>query len=236
MSTKNGLGKLYDQLTPEERFRLDVLAMARGDKEESELLVRTCPRHNYTMNHRGFTGRWLGAMDITLRTFIDVAGYLNRIKTMEMVRVILPYSETFAGDRAYEVYLDGHRAGARQAWRVAGKEGEVPEWPLERVDEEGIRENIKLATSILPQTLEALERQQAEHALTLWRGFEAFCEESMGVEALALLKVVLEAGVEQIEELEDLARSLELEPHAETVEEIREGLAEAWQMVEKRGS
>ena len=32
----NGLGKLYDRLTPEERFRLDVLAMARGDVEESE--------------------------------------------------------------------------------------------------------------------------------------------------------------------------------------------------------
>lgn len=27
---QNGLGKLYDRLTPEERFRLDVLAMARG--------------------------------------------------------------------------------------------------------------------------------------------------------------------------------------------------------------
>lgn len=25
-----GLGKLYDRLTPEERFRLDVEAMARG--------------------------------------------------------------------------------------------------------------------------------------------------------------------------------------------------------------
>ena len=54
----NGLGKLYDRLTPEERFRLDVEAMARGDEEESELLNRTCQRETYTMNHRGFTGRW----------------------------------------------------------------------------------------------------------------------------------------------------------------------------------
>ena len=43
MSNKNALGKLYDRLTPEERFRLDVLAMARGDKEESEHLTSTCP-------------------------------------------------------------------------------------------------------------------------------------------------------------------------------------------------
>ena len=58
----------------------------------------------------------------------------------------------------------------------------------------------------------------------------------MGVEAGALVKVVLEAGVERIEELEALAERLELEPDAETVEEIREGLAEAWRVVEKRGA
>jgi hypothetical protein len=33
---RSGLGKLYDGLTPEERFRLDVLAMARGDAEDVE--------------------------------------------------------------------------------------------------------------------------------------------------------------------------------------------------------
>src|SRR5918994_3912097 len=43
MSTKKGLGRLYDRLTPEERFRLDVLALARGDEEESESLPATCP-------------------------------------------------------------------------------------------------------------------------------------------------------------------------------------------------
>jgi hypothetical protein len=232
---RSGHARYYDRLTPEERFRLDVLAMARGDKEESELLVRTCPRFNYTMNHSGFTGRWLGAMDMTLRAYIDVAGYLNRIKTMEMVQVILPYSETFAGDRALDTYLEGHKAGARQAWREAGREDAAPEWPQDGVDEESIYSRVKSAISILPETLESLERQQAEHALTLWRGFEAFCEESMGVEALALLKVVLEPGVEQLEELEDLAQRLELEPDVETVEEIRQELAEAWQMVERRG-
>ncbi len=36
--SKNGLKRHYDKLTPAERFRLDVLAMARGDKQESERL------------------------------------------------------------------------------------------------------------------------------------------------------------------------------------------------------
>jgi hypothetical protein len=30
---QNGLGKLYDRLTPGERFRLDVLAMAGGTRK-----------------------------------------------------------------------------------------------------------------------------------------------------------------------------------------------------------
>jgi hypothetical protein len=231
----NGHARYYDRLTPEERFRLDVLAMARGDKEESELLVRTCPRVQYTMNHRGFTGRWLGAMDITLRVYIDVVGYLDRIKTMEMVRVILPYSETFAQDKALDTYLEGHQDGARQAWRQAGKEGKPPEWPLEGVDEEGIYARVKAAMSILPQTLEQLERQQAAHALTLWRCFEAFCEERIGVEAATILKVVLESGVERIEELEDLAGRLNIEPDLETVEEMAAALAEGWSVVERAG-
>jgi hypothetical protein len=231
----NGHARYYDKLTPEERFRLDMLAMARGDEEESELLVRTCPRLQYTMNHRGFTGRWLGAMDITLRLYLDLAGYLDRIKAMEMVRAIIPYSETFAQDTALDTYLDGHRAGARQAWREVGKERDAPEWPLEGVDEEGISARVKAATSILPDTLEQLERNQATRALTVWRGFEAFCKESVGVEATAVLKVVLEPGAEKVAELEDLAERLQLEPDALAVEEIRAELAEAWRIVERAG-
>jgi hypothetical protein len=127
---RNGLlGKLYDRLTPEERFRLDVVAMARGDTEESELLTNTCPRRSYTMNERGFTGRWLGAMDVTLRAYLDLAGYLEKLKMVEVVRVMLPYPETFARDAALDAYIKGHRDGARHAWSEAGKRGALTPGP-----------------------------------------------------------------------------------------------------------
>jgi hypothetical protein len=58
MSSKMGLDSLYDRLTPEERFRLDVLALARGDEEESERLTVTCPCRDYTMYDWEFVGRW----------------------------------------------------------------------------------------------------------------------------------------------------------------------------------
>ena len=72
MSTKKGLGRLYDRLTPEERFRLDVLALARGDEEESERLTATCPRRDYTMNDWGFVGRWEAARELAMLAYVDV--------------------------------------------------------------------------------------------------------------------------------------------------------------------
>ena len=67
---QSGHARYYDKLTAEERFRLDVLAKARGDEQESELLQRTCQRATYTMKHPGFTDRWDGILEITLRMYI----------------------------------------------------------------------------------------------------------------------------------------------------------------------
>ena len=71
---RNGLGKLYDRLTPEERFRLDVLAMARGDAEESELLTTTCPKRDYIMNDWGFVGRWEVACVLAMVAWCSLRG------------------------------------------------------------------------------------------------------------------------------------------------------------------
>jgi len=80
MSSKKGLGRLYDRLTPEERFRLDVLAMARGDEEESERLTATCPRRDYTMYDWAFVGRWEAARDLSMLAYVDVVRRLDKIK------------------------------------------------------------------------------------------------------------------------------------------------------------
>src|SRR5215207_2371179 len=87
----NGLGKLYDRLTPEERFRLDVLAMARGDKAESERLTNTCPRRNYIMNDWGFVGRWEAARVLAMLTYMDLAKCLDKIQMIEALRLGFPY-------------------------------------------------------------------------------------------------------------------------------------------------
>ena len=89
--------------------------------------------------------------------------------------------------------------------------------------------------TFLPELLDRLEHELATDALSLWEGFAAFCEESVGVPAENVVAVVLEPVADRIEDLKDRAERLELEPEAATVEELREGLAESWRAVEKRG-
>ncbi len=44
MSKNNRLRTHYGKLSAEERFRLDVMAMAQGDRQESELHLGSCPK------------------------------------------------------------------------------------------------------------------------------------------------------------------------------------------------
>ena len=87
----------------------------------------------------------------------------------------------------------------------------------------------------LPELMDRLERDLAGRAHSLWTGFAAFCDECIGVAAEKVIAVVLEPAVGRIEDLKSLAERLELEPDAETVEEVREGLQESWCVVEERG-
>jgi hypothetical protein len=248
--SKNGLHRHYDKLEPEERFRLDVLATARGDTEESERLTRTCPRATYTMNHRGYTGRWTGTYEITLRMYIAINYELSKLQMIDAFRQLIPYSRSLSHNIAFEAYFEGHRAGSYHAWNAAGKTGRPPAWPSEADDldpDEDERDaamdrdleqldaKVQKYGEFLPELLDKLERDLARDAYSLWTGFATFCEECVGVSAENVVAVVLEPVVDRIENLKGLAERLELEPNAETVEQIREGLAQSWRVVEERG-
>jgi hypothetical protein len=246
MSTKNGHARYYDKLTPEERFRLDVLAKARGDEEESELLQRTCQRATYTMKHAGFTDRWDGILEITLRMYIGINNQLSKLQMIDAFREVLPYLKTLSHNTTFDAYFTGHRSGSFHAWKVAGKTGHPPAWPppdMDPTDDEldpamdRDMEELHLAVekdgAFLPGVLEKLERELAEDALSLWEGFCRFCDERVGVPAEKVVAVVLAPVAERIGELQSRAKRLKLEPDTETVEQIREGLAENWQTIER---
>jgi hypothetical protein len=245
--SKTPLHRAYDRLSPEERFRLDVLATARGDLEESERLTRTCQRETYTMNHRGYTGRWTGAYDITLRMYMAVNNELAKLQMIDAVRGLVPYLHSLSHNMIFDSYSCGHESGSRYAWGRAGKDGEPPGYeedieeseenadPATEADMDGLEATVEEYLGFLPEVLDRLERTLASDALSLWAGFCAFCEECVGVGAEKIVAVVLEPVAGRIEALEARAERLGLEPDAETVQEVREGLRESWRVVEERG-
>jgi hypothetical protein len=252
--SKKGLHRHYDRLTPEERFRLDVLAMAREDSRESERLVRSCPRFSYTMNDIGFAERWRSAIEITLRIYVPLGELLAKLRMVDALRVFVPYSQTLLTDIAFDAYYKGHESGSRHAWAYAGKGGAPPAWPQDGPEGEIVepeeeeqdpameREADDLEAvaqkynEFFPDVLEELERRCVKEAFSIWTGYAAFCEKSVGVRAEELAAVVVAPAVGQIGDMKARVERLGIEAEEGIVEQVREGLAEAWRIVEARGA
>jgi hypothetical protein len=252
--SKKGLHKHYDRLEADERFRLDVLATVRGDSRESERLVSSCPRFSYVMNDVGFVERWRGAIDITLRVYIPLGEQLAKLRMVDAFRVFVPYSQTLSSNMVLDAYYKGHESGSRHAWAYAGKSGAPPAWPedgpegelvepdederdpaMER-DADEVEAVAEQYNKFLPEVLDELERRCVKEAFGIWTGYAGFCEESVGVGAEELAAVVLAPVVGGIEDMRVRAERLGVEPDADLVEQMREGLAEAWRTVQARGT
>jgi hypothetical protein len=238
MSSKKGLGRLYDRLTPEERFRLKVLALARGDEEESERLTATCPRRDYTMYDWGFVGRWEAAQELTLLAYVDVVRRLDKIKMIGAFRGMFPYLSTILQDDVHWAYFDGHKAGSRHAWNRSGKTGEPPGWEADEEEAErnadpAMDESLQKWTgerryAHLEGKLEEMERELVREALTAWLGFAGFCAQEMGLEAEKLLEAVGRPFAERVGDLEELIVRHEVEAEVEGVEEYLVMMTKAW--------
>jgi hypothetical protein len=238
MSSKKGLDRLYDRLSPEERFRLKVLALARGDEEESERLTATCPRRNYTMYDWAFVGRWEAAQELALLAYVDVVRRLDKIKMLAAFRGLFPYLSNIWQDDVHWAYFDGHKAGSRHAWNGSGKTGEPPGWEADEEEAERnadptIDENLKKWTgegryADLEGKLEELERELVGEALTAWLGFARFCEQEMGLEAKDLVEALAKPFAESMRELEELSERHEVEADVEGVEEYLVMMTKAW--------
>jgi hypothetical protein len=129
-------------------------------------------------------------------------------------------------------------------------EGRPPAWPGDDIepseaeddpamgrDMGQIEAKVEKYGELLPELMDRLERELATEAYSLWSGFEDFCAESVGVEAKKMLQVVLapNPALERVAGLEALAERLELEPDPDIAHALREGLAEKWEFVAKKG-
>jgi hypothetical protein len=246
--SKKDLRRYYDRLTPEERFRLDILAMARSDAQESERLTNTCPRRNYIMNDWGFVGRWEAAGVLAMLAYTDFRKCLDKIQMIEAFCVALPYLRTVWENDTFWAYFDGHEAGSRHAWRKASKEGDPPGYEddedervagMDPVAEEDVSkwaEKVAEVEKPITRALDRVEREMACEGLSVWKAFVTFCEEEMAIDAFKLLSALALPIEERAKTLEELAVRLGVEPDAEDVERYRKLLGQAWRQALAKGA
>ena len=238
MSSRRGWGSIYGRLTPEERFRLDVLALVRGDEEESRRLAATCPLRDYTMNDWGFVGRWEVARELAMLAYMDVAERLGKIEMIEAFSGVLPYLRVVWQNDVHEAYFAGHAAGSRHAWTRSGRAGGPPGWETdegeaERNADPTIDGDLQRWTgdgkyARLEGKLEETERELLREALTAWMGFAGFCAREMELEAEKLLEALEGPFPERVRYLQGLGARHGVEPDAEGVEEYLALMAKGW--------
>ena len=239
---KDRFGKLYHLFTGEERFQLHLEALYRGDEAEVKRLLESCPREDYIMmNEKDFAGRCKASKEIVGMLCLALAPLLARLETIERFREALSYLSKSYINEGVVAYLDGHQAGARHAWEVAGKTGDPPEWKARKGGDEGGEgpamdqemQNIRSLTKRLDKTsgvvvglLEEQERELLEKALTIWTAFVNCCSEECGVEPEKLVKVYFEPMLPGIERLRHLSDSTDV--NAELLKEYKAAFKKVW--------
>jgi len=241
------LDKLYPSFTGEERFRLHLEALYRGDEAEVKRLLESCPREKYLMNEAGFAGRCKASKEIIGMLCLALAPLLARLETIERFREALSYLLKSYINEGIAAYLDGHQAGAKRAWEAASKAGDPPEWKARKRGDGGDEspamdqemQSMRSLTKRLEKTSGAvvgllieLERELLEEALTLWTAFAQCCSEECGVEPEKLVKVWSGPMLPEIERLKHLSDSPEVTP--EMLKEYKVAFKKVWSEIVAR--
>jgi hypothetical protein len=114
----DGLAKLYDTLTVDERFRLRLQAFARRDMVECERLDRACPSYH----HPAYCARIDASDVLTLCTLTELLPKLAKLRMIRAIRPGMAFVEAAGEQAGWMGYLDGYEAG----WRAAEGVGDPP--------------------------------------------------------------------------------------------------------------
>jgi len=228
---KDGLGKFYSDFTGEERFRLHLEALYRGDEAEVRRLVESCLRETYLKNEADFADRFTASREIVNVLCSALAPLLAELRTIESFRVFLTYVLNVYINKVNKVvvaYLDGYQVGSKRAWEAAGKMGDPPGWKERKGGDEEDKESQRLEKAMgeVVGPLGERERELLEEALTMWTAFAHFCTEELLLQPEKLVKVWFEPMLPEIDRLKDLSASTELNP--EILEEYKALFKEMW--------
>jgi hypothetical protein len=230
----NVTGKLYFLFTGEERFRLYIEALCRGDEAEARRLTDNCPRETCSMNHAAYADRCSASREIVAMLCSALTRPLTKLEMLEAFRKTLPYVFDVSIIRVFSAYLEGHRAGSSRAWEAAGMTGDPPGWRGQEEHEmdrelqslRSITGGLEEVSEAFLDELEELERSLLKEALTAWEAFAGFCTEELGLEPEKLVRVWSEPTLSEIEKLKNTPDPPEVDH--ERIEGYRAALKWVW--------
>jgi hypothetical protein len=167
----DGVSKLYDRLSIEERFRLRIRALAPGDRADWERLDRTCP----LLQYQAYCARLEASDVLTLCALVDILPKLVKLQMVGATRSLVEHLEGAGRDVAWLGYLDGYAAG----WKAAGKRSDPPK--IAEEDLTAVAERRYAVGTRFSETLGALGSTLAARARTPRDGLAAFAEQELGL-------------------------------------------------------
>jgi len=143
----------YDKLTPEERFRLVIEALARGDRQEPDRLAAACPRKVYSEIDAEYGERLRVSSEIFSAVFLDLGPRLGKLRMIEAFREFLPLFLGRGTDVAAMAWLDGYAEGKSGRRK---RDDEIVEAGIEKA-----LNDAELATKRVLEVLEKLRNDVA---------------------------------------------------------------------------
>lgn len=156
----NGLARRYDRLTPDERARAALEASARGDFEERDRLIDSCPRHTYSEPDAAFMDRLDASRDLAVIVALELSARLAQARMLDA-----------SAESATRCVVLG-----AQAMREASDGEPVDDADLAAAVEEPIGRGFGELRAVL-----------VEAAAAVYAAFAAVCRQRLGVEPETVL-------------------------------------------------
>jgi len=228
---KDGLTKLYDRLSPEERFKLLIEAIARGDETKCRNLVESCPRLIYEMNDMAYEDLVRASEKITTLVCLDLAPRLIKLRMFAGFSGVLASLRNACLDEAHSAYFRGRALGekARRGPHSKYQPRERRNPDPETADALGkITSCIKEEWSVFEGLVGRLEEDMRIEVLAMWEAFSSFSREEMGAEPKTLIRVWFEPMLAEIEAVEGTLDTTETNP-----QRLQEYASDLWQLWRK---
>jgi hypothetical protein len=229
---KDGLKKLYDRLTPEERFKLVIEAIARGDEAECRNLVKSCPILIYEMNDKAYEDLVRASEKMTTLACLDLAPRLIKLRMFAGFSGVLAFLRNTCLDEAHSAYFRGRALGERACRGAHSKDHprEQQDPDLEAQDDLGkITSRIEKEWAVFADLVGRFEQEMQVEAGIAWGAFSSFAREEMGLEPKTLIKAWFEPILPEIEAVEDTLDTTETNPHR--LQEYASMLRQVWSML-----